>query len=424
MWDGYASLAGIEVVNSARAVVYAANAGLALACEPCDTTSLALGEDPYRDVVLDPAPWYDEHQPQSKDFLGVFGLQVAGLGVNPVSRTPTDRIVDGATLGPLRRTSREVAFTVALIAVGECALAYGMEWLASVLSGTECGGSVCGGDQLCMFACCPGSSPQGQTRAVGDAEIRHLYDVGLLEGPSLGEVKSLTGGVLWAEVAFTLVAGKPWIYRDPLVTVADWVPLADGETVLKTDPDQVYEECLAPRPCLEDPECPEPRLPPRPPAPVSPCYPTGVNDFRRSRIQVSPLDQPAWLETVPVLQVRTGREEMRRLVVRFWANPQNNPCDLVADPCNACMDINIPYLPAGSTLTVDGRVQRAIVECPQGVVGTATATPTVYGPRGASFQWPVFGCPTGLCIEVWSRLRHTATDAMARVLLVPRADVG
>lgn len=424
MWEGYASLAGQELINSTRATTYAGNAGLAIQCEPCETTAAALAEDSYVDIAQDPAPWYDANSPQSTRFYGVFGLTVAGYAVNPVTRTPTQRVGEGATIGPLRKTSREIIYTVALLAADDCALSYGLEWLASSLNGTECGGSVCGGDELCVFSCCPGSGAQGALGEFGDQEFRHLYDVGLLEGPSLGEVRYLTGGQIWAEVTFTLVAGKPWIYREPLITLSDWVPLIDGEVVQNIDPDAVYDECLQPKPCLEDPDCPQPALPPRPPAPLSPCFPTGQGNFYRTRIRVSPLDQLQWLETVPVLEVRTGNGIMRRLVVRFWANPQDNDCDLYNDPCNACMDINVSYLPRGSTLTVDGRVQRAVVECPQVPIGTTTATPTIYGPRGESFEWPVFGCPTGLCIEVWSRFEYTDPGAVARVQLVPRADVG
>lgn len=424
MWDGYASLAGQEIVNSARAAVYAGNAGLTMQCDPCDSTAAALQEDPYWDVRTDPAPWYDANQPQSAGFYGIFGIGVVGFNSNPISREPAVLVGDGSSLGTLRRTGREIVYTVALLAAGECELSYGLEYLAAVLNGSECGTNLCSGDELCVFSCCPGEGPDTGVGDLGDAEIRHLYDVGLLEGPTVNETRIMPGGILWAEVTFTLVAGKPWIYRDPLPTLSDWVPLADGDLVNNYDPDQIYQQCLTPRPCIQDPLCPQPELPPRPPAPVSPCYPQGLANFRRTRISVSPLVQHQWLETTPVLEVQTGGGEMRRLIVRFWANPQGNECTDFNDPCNACTDISIAYLPSGSTLTVDGRVQRSIVECPQEPIGTATATPTVYGPRGASFSWPVFGCPTGMCIEVWSRADATADDAMARVLLVPRSDVG
>lgn len=426
MWDGYLALAGNEIVNSARAVAYARFAGLEIGCEPCDTTAEALGDDPY-EMVDEDAPWWDANQPQSKGVLGVFGMDVAGFSGNPISRTPTALIGDGSALGPLRRTHREVAWTVAIITTGECELVYALEWLSVALQGSTCQGTAggCNGDEMCVLSCCPGGYPPTQGSVIGDAEIRRLYDTGLLAGPAVTEKQYLQDGkFIWTTVTFTLAAAKPWIYRDPLATNVDWTALATGEVVVNVDPDDVYQECLTPEPCTIDPQCPQPALPPSAPAPVSPCYPTGLGTFRRSRISVNPTEQPAWAETVPVLEVRTGSTAMRRLLVRFWANPQGNDCTDFNDPCNACSDINVSYLPAGSTLRLDGRVQRSVVECPQFPIGTATSTPVVYGPQGAFFEWPAFPCPTGLCIEVWSRSDFTASDATARVLLVPRSDLG
>lgn len=426
MWDGYLALAGNEIVNSARAVAYARAAGLEVACEPCDTTAEALGDDPY-EMVGEDAPWWDANAPEAKGVLGVFGMDVAGFNSSPITRTPTPLIGDGSALGPLRRTHREIAFTVAIITTGECELNYAMEWLALSLLGSTCQGQsgTCNGDELCVLSCCPGSYPTRSGSVIGDAEIRRLYDTGLLAAPTVTQKQYLQDGkFIWATVTFTLAAAKPWVYRDPLASNVDWVALSTGELVNNTDPDQVYQQCLTPDPCTTDPLCPQPAMPPSVPTPVSPCYPTGLGTFRRSRIMVNPTDTPQWLESVPVLEVRTGSTDMRRLLVRFWSNPQGNPCSSFNDPCNACSDVNVSYIPAGSTLRVDGRVQRSVVECPQFPIGTATATPTIYGPKGSFFQWPSFPCPTGLCIEVWSRSDWTATDATARVLLVPRADVG
>lgn len=413
MLADYLELAGNEVINSARAAVYAGARGVPLQCDPCPDIADAIGDLPYTDPVTDGAPWYDPAVPESLGVLGVLGLGVAGFDSSPVTREPVQLVGEGAALGPLRRQHREIAYTVLLITADDCSQSYGLEWLSLALQGSACGS--CTGDEMCVFSCCP---------VDGDTELRHLYDVGILDGPQVTETKYLSTGAVLTTVTFTLAAGKPWIYHDPLPTLTDWVPLGVGDVVGPVDPDQVYQQCATAAPCASDPLCPSPPLPPRPPAPTSPCYPEGLGTFRRSLISVSPLNQSAWLETVPVLEVRPGAQDMRRLIVRFWTNPQGNPCELEADPCNVCTDISISYLPSGSHLTVDGRVQRAVVECQQIPFGTSTSTPVVYGPQGANFSWPAFSCPTGLCIEVWSDSAYTAGDATARVLLVPRADVG
>jgi hypothetical protein len=407
----YMDLAGTEVINSARAQAYATARGIPITCEPCPEVPAAVGDMPYWDLRQDPAPWFDPAIRESSGFLGVLGQAVAGFDTNPIERTPAQLVGDGAALGVLRRTHREIAYTVLLVAADPAALSYGLEWLASALRGSAC--AACAGDEMCLFASCP---------IDGTSELRHLYDVGLLDGPQVTATQRLPGGGLIATVTFALAAGRPFIFREPLAASADWVDLGEG-LVVDLDPDTVHDYCQEPPPCTQDPDCPPPALPPRPPVPVDACYPTGVATFRAQVVSLGVLDQPQWLETVPLIEVMTGTSAIRRLVLRGWANPQGIDCFDVSDPCQACWHITIPYLPARSILTVDGRLQRAIVECPS-QVGTATDTPTLYGPQGTSFTWPVFPCPSGLCVEVMALADTVALDARARVQLIPRSDMG
>jgi len=407
----YLELAGVEIVNSARAAAYSVARGVPVQCDPCPELAGALGDLAYTDPVTDRAPWWDPGVPGSSGVLGVMGMSVAGFNASPLGREPVQLVGDGAALGVARRSHREIAYTVLLLTTGECALSYGLEWLAAALGGSACG--TCDGDEMCVFSCCP---------VDGTRELRHLYGVGLLDGPQVTDTQYLPTGHVIATVTFSLAAGVPWIYREPLDTLTGWVSLAGG-TSISVDPDQVYERCIEPTPCLEDPDCPAPTLPPRPPVPVDACYPSGRDQFLQSVIGLRPVDQPQWLETVPVLEVVTGRRAMRRLVVRFWTDPSGD-CAATTDPCRACAAIQVPYLPARSVLRVDGRTQRAVVECPQGPTGTAAGAPTLYGPQGRRFEWPTFACATGLCIELLSLEETTADNARARVLLVPRSDAG
>lgn len=413
MLADYMQLAGTEVVSTARAYAYATARGIPLRCNPCPDIAGAVGDLPYTNPVEDDAPWYDPSQPESANVFGVVGMGVVGFDTAPVERAPVQLVGDGAALGVLRRAHREIAYTVLLVAADDCATSYGLEWLAAALRGGACA-EGCAGDEMCVFSCCP---------IDGERELRHLYGVGLLDGPTVTEATYLpgSGGVL-TTVTFTLAASKPWIYREPLVSSVDWVDPSAGQLV-DLDPDAVFDLCTEPPPCLEDPECPAPPLPPGPPTPVDPCYPTGVDTFLAGVIEVNVLQQPQWLEAVPVIEVMTGATALRRLTVRGWANPQGIPCRDVSDPCQACFQVTIPYLPAKSHLTLDGRTEQAIVECPS-KVGTATDTPTLYGPKGAAFLWPTFPCPSGLCVEVMALASTVAEDARARVLLAPRSDAG
>lgn len=439
MWDGYLDLAGTEIINSVRAAAYARHAGLAVECFDCDQLYLALADEPYEAPHLDTAPWFDTSRAESGQFLGVMGMSVAGVSASTYTRTPVPLVGDGSAVGASRRAHREMAFTVSLIARGERGLSYGIEWLAAALQGAACGTTgQCDGAEACMFSACPTESPgaldcagnsgtvpvdpEDDLSALGVAELRHFYDVALLEGPVLGEVRHLSGGFLWADATFTLVAGKPWIFHEPVQTFTDWVPLGTQPIVGPLDPDAVYAQCVDPVPCLDDPTCPTPMMPPRPPIPPDPCYTGGTALFRRALIEIDPVSPPDWLEMVPVIEVSTGSSEMRRLIIRFWTNNANQPCSTLDNPCDACLDLSLNYLPMGALLTIDGRIQRASVGCPQGEQGFVQSTPYIFGRGGRTFTWPVFACPTGLCVEVLSQATATAANAQVRVRMVPRSD--
>lgn len=418
MYAGYLEYAGVEIINDARAAAYGAAAGIGITCDECPEISGAVGDDPYDwyGGAGEEAPWWDPTRPESRQFLGVLAEEVTGLEDAQAEREPTDLIGDGVALGPLRRKGREMAFTVHLVARDEAGVSYGIAWLASALRGGACAESACQGDEMCMFAYCP-ISPRGTD------EIRHLYDVGLMEGPKIEERQTLSGGGILAKTTFTLVAANPLIYSDPLPG-AKWVQLDKGANLYGIDPDAVYERCRDPRSCVEDPECDQPKMPPRPPVPRSPCLPKGKGNFRQTLITVEPESAPEWHELVPLIELEPGSRDMRRLIVRFWSNPTGTDCTKLSDPCAACFDVQVPYVPKKSVLTVDGRTQRARVECPPDKdTGTrAVGTPQMYGPGGRSFTWPVFQCPTGICVEVLSERETTAKDAKVKVELVARGD--
>lgn len=427
MFPGYLNLACTEIINNERAAAYVGGlnegdectgVGGVIECDRCPDLPDALGHDPYISVQVDDAPWYDPVRAASVDFLGIMGGQIDGLTDATFTRTPVPLIGLGSSIGPLHRAHREMAFTVSMVARSECGLSYGMEWLARALSADPCQ-SGCTGVEAIIFACCP-----EDTAATGiNAEMRHLYDVGILDGPTVTERVWVSESLLWATVTFTLVAGNPYIFGEPLDTGDDWTTIMSGDDV-QADPDDVYQRCLPPVPCARDNSCPTPSLPPAPPAPLSPCYATGPANFKVARIMVASEEYPAWSELVPVVEVLAGDEDLRRLLVRFWFNPANAECGIdELDPCDSCGDVNVSFVPAGSTLTIDGRTQRSVIECETEFRGVARSAPDLYGQQGGLFTYPFFPCPGGLCVEVWALESTVAPDAQVRVQLVPRADV-
>jgi hypothetical protein len=253
--------------------------------------------------------------------------------------------------------------------------------------------------------------------------MRSLFGVGLLEGPSVSSLEYLPDGAILAKVTYTLIAATPYIYREPILASQTWVNLIDGTPVV-VDPDAVYDECTEAQPCPDDPLCQTPALPARVPVPVDECYPTGPGTFLRTIISLPTPDVPNSLGLVPVLELETGTLDIRRLVVRFRASLTGTDCDDPADPCSVCSDLQVPFLPANSFLSVDGRTRTALLECIQEPLGSVTTRPIVYGARGDAFQWPVFACPEALCIEILTEQATTSATARARVLLVSRSDMG
>ncbi|MFJ4960182.1 hypothetical protein ACIP6O_32280, partial [Streptomyces sp. NPDC088739] len=347
-------------------------------------------------------------------------------------RNLAPRVGDGAFVGNLRRTGREINVTVGLVAGDETAMVWGMEWLAAALRGSVCGQDACGGDTLCFFASCP-CGPEGLFDRLGDRELRHVYDVGLVAGPSenlrytipgarcADPLVSQCGDPVVVEATITLSAGRPWLYHEPIPPVPEapvWSYITQGELVTGYDPD--VDDCPTVPDCLQDPSCPPQPLPPSVPIPVDPCYPRGPYNAWRQRFSYEPVRASEWLELVPVVIVETGDTPLRRLSMRYIPNPNNLPCEDLSN-CSACGHLTVAYLPPKSTFVVDGRVSRAAVDCPS-PNGSAFSLPNLFGQRGGAYTWPVFECGGALCIEVYAGL-DADDGARVRMELVPRGDL-
>lgn len=283
---GFLEYGGVEILNEARTQVYAQRAGIGMTCAPCQGLSDSLGNPSYTNPRQDRAPWYDPHFPESQRVIGFLGMDFVGVGHSTATRSPTEAIGDGSVIGPLRMAHREMQFTVAAIALDQCALMYALGWLAHILKGVSCSGEQCSGLELCLYACCP-EDDDGDVPGQRSKYLRHFVDVGLLEGPGMisltggeaggsGGDSSLTAGsnggggtssagaitaisgaatggcegfgrsrggsAVAAGFEYILVAGKPWAYADP-IQVVDWTKFVKGSKISDFDPDVQRENC-------------------------------------------------------------------------------------------------------------------------------------------------------------------------------------
>jgi hypothetical protein len=375
---GWMAYDGTEIINSARLAQYLAVSGCTTAspqiCVPCPALVSEVSDPPFFSPVEDNAPWYDPAVPISADFLGVGGIDIEGLWMQP------SEVVNGVIV-------RDMTVRVVLAGRSEAAVSYGLAWLAQALNGSFCASGSCVGGEMCVAVACP-------TDAAPDP-VRTLVDVAALEKPQVVQVWAASG-ITWWEVEFVMRARNAGLFQDSQISLTFNAQTGAVETVNLLD---AYEGCNEVQPCATDPDCPRPAIPEIPPAPIDACYPTEDFSAHRSIASIDGLSVPSWLELVPVITIRAGSSApLRNVVFRFYQNPLGLDCtDLIAvDPCTACTDITILYVPPGGTTVIDGRTSRVQTNC----IGGDVDVPALYGPGGRTFTWPTFSCGYGLCVEV------------------------
>ncbi|KGI79378.1 hypothetical protein IL38_24080 [Actinopolyspora erythraea] len=412
---GWLQFAGVELVNSTRASMLS---GGLVRCG-CATLPHALGDDPdeYRDVTT--APWFDITVPDSKDFFGFAGLEYTGDADGTAERGTTEVIGDGGVLGAPRAASRELEVTVLAVAATEAGLSYGLGWLEAALGGSACH-TGCSGDTLCVYAACP---PKGRA----DALLRYLGEVGLTDGPTRESVTRLAGGWI-ATVSFTVTAGNPWWWQLPRMvfdqTVApDYSDVVADYDILGGGPCPDPPDCLDSSPYCTGSNAPWPDEPfpgssPHDLSLLDPCYPTAPFTAARALWRVPRRAMPTGQGTVPIVELRSGSLPLHRITVRWYSNPTNRVPTGTIDRCRACAELTIPWIPANTTLTIDGRSRSTTVNCRD--LGRTPSGVTVYGPRGGPFDWPVFPCSTPLIAELIMLNNSLTPDTTWRVSLAAR----
>lgn len=444
-YEGWLSYAGTEILNASRVARYSGVVGVG--CD-CPALTEGLGDSPYTDPARDNAAWYDPSVPESARFYGLTGLEIIGADSGTLEYQWTELLGDGGVPGAARRASKEIEVKALAAAGDSAAMAYGMEWLASALRGSGCR-DICFGDSVCLLAACPqpaGSSDiewrpdTGSQFAPGlNQLLRTGFNTTLLEPQSVTK-RYFLGGQVIHELRFTLRIGVPYWYREPRNVVRfttnpdDVQPAVVRESTPLYDPWGWQALCQQDVSCLTgDPFCVNPPLPPVEAGfPADPCFPNDPRNnppgqpdghkFPATRMAISIARGIGtdWGEKVPVLRLYTGSLPWRRLAVRWYDNPTGQQCTPSSlDPCRACSEINIPYLPQSTVFTLDAQVRRAYADCP----GTGPLVePRMYGPSGGPFSWPLFDCSAPLCAEVIVDTNWFPRDGWIELDMVTRGD--
>lgn len=398
-FPGYFVLGGNEIINSARTAAYVRDALPNLGffdCYECEDLPVSVGEEKYRSPMLDPAPWFDESEPESRGFLGVYPLSVEGIDQSVRTATVTESATDGGYIGSVRRGTRTVRVSALLFAVDDASLAEGLIWLRYALSGNPCSSDVdCLGDDLCYLTTCPSICEDAEVDLPTDLEncsfhySRRLRNVKTTEGPRVTQRFKPSCGAMM-QVEFVMVAGVPWQYGFPETVVSSTEIL----------PFPAVVECAQDTPSdpLLDPSCPPVPAPPRPPTVPDDCI-TNLPYLQRFGYRIPADLVPEWHDSVPVITLKTRSQEVRQVRLRFYQIIQGvaEPIPTI-DPCGYCGEFLLSYLPADTSLVIDGSRETALATLPGGQVRNASTL--LYGSNGTPFTWPVLTCGTGYMMTI------------------------
>lgn len=197
---------------------------------------------------------------------------------------------------------------------------------------------------------------------------------------------------------FEALAGegqRPW-----LIHSVRYVYVGDDDCTDCVNADGRSHECDSPSTCAVDP-CSALAAPPSFVTLQDEC--AGCEPLERTDPACYFLDGDLiteWFDALPVVTIYSGDRELRNVRVSFQPNPRRLPCDEVVDldPCSECLELNVSYMPARATLTIDGTTRQATIEC-RGREA-APANHLLYGSGGTPFEWPTLTCGTSFCVCV------------------------
>ena len=432
--QGLLYFAGTEVGSNSRVLSYLRGSSRAVATPGCSCVEpAAVGDAPYVSPAADPAPWYDPDEPESARFGGVWIESVTGLSDSPYQRQATQRLGDGAVVSRGRRASKELTITAWLFAADCCGADYGLQWLTAALY-SSC--TQCDGDELCFLSCCPRPVAESPGAAQGPdgrwwdtpQRIRTLTGAALLSGPTLVTRSRGCEGAPCGEgvemrpmyqVVWVMNA-DPCVWRRPVEVVdGQFWPLPTGDEPCNitwtTDCCDPYRPgCSCEGPCSGDPQCATLPAPPVPP-PVEPdciCIPLQVV---RQCVDITPDLVPNWEEASLLITINSGSQPMRNLSINVWPNVLDRDPDQLNE-CQACGVYYVTYVPANSTLTIDGRTCTARLDCPGNA--TRNAANEVYGSAGGPMSCVTLSCGIRYTICADVDIHQVAPDATLSVSVV------
>lgn len=186
------------------------------------------------------APWYDLDIPDaSGDFFGAYALTVESTSNSTRQATISEGILNGGSIGRMRRATRSVRVQALLFARNSSGLEYGRSWLESVTSPGACGqhGTRCGVTDLMYLVNCPPELADFPADGAGyntfvDQLVRFMHAVEVTSGPFTVEEYQFNSNEFVAQlVEFTISSERAYTYGR---TRAVDLPTSDSVVVQDT----------------------------------------------------------------------------------------------------------------------------------------------------------------------------------------------
>lgn len=231
--------------------------------------------------------------------------------------------------------------------------------------------------------------------------LRTLHDFTIISGPQVTQRFNTSSGAM-AQIEMIGVAGVPWLYGQHQeigrITGTEGFVVAQGASAAFG--------LVPPPPCdaphlpsfVQDPDCAPVATPPTYAMPPQLCIADA--DYKDTYTIGIPDDLiPQWQSAVAILRISTGDQAARGLRVRFLPRPLPNQQPYDLDPCSGCGSFLISYIPASSTMVLDGTTERANLELPGDQ--TSRAGHLLFGLNEDSlFSWPEMSCGMGYYLVV------------------------
>jgi len=147
---------------------------------------------------------------------------------------------------------------------------------------------------------------------------------------------------------------------------------------------------------IVDPDCPPLPDAPQPPSITVDCH-DEVATWRRYVVDIPASTAPEWSKSDVLTTLVTGSSQVRSVRVRFYDNAFSRPPEQI-DPCDFCGEFYVSYIPADTTLTIDG-IGRTVVADVAGT-GEQIATNLVTGVDGGPAMWPELTCDSPYVVTV------------------------